>query len=388
MYATDHNLPCGGQSAGCPLSKPEHRTWRRAAVCRLPPRGPPVGTRSNCKTYKSRLRLSRFKRFGCRISGRVGCSVHAHRADLHGRQRAGISSGHGAFACTTSRRAAEGAAWTRPPASPDCWNPPYRSSWRRWGASPVSWIGRADPSSRETRVVGSTPRPQPRASTLCTRKRRGRSNSGAPAAVKVCAMRMHRASHPAGDPATETLESRQSQSAFVGFAVRSRPHRRPSERHRRTAGNAEAYAAGFDKGDLPMPPGAKVAVVACMDARLNPYGMLGLKEGDAHVIRNAGGVITDDEIRSLAISQRLLGTEEIILIHHTDCGMVTFSDDQFRTSSRPTPASGRRGRPRRSPTSTRTCASRSAGSRPARSSRGRTPCAASSTRSRRAACAR
>ena len=94
--------------------------------------------------------------------------------------------------------------------------------------------------------------------------------------------------------------------------------------------NAEAYKAAFDKGDLPMPPGAKVAVVACMDARLNPYGILGLKEGDAHVIRNAGGVVTDDAIRSLAISQRLLGTEEIILIHHTDCGMVTFSDDDFR----------------------------------------------------------
>ena len=96
--------------------------------------------------------------------------------------------------------------------------------------------------------------------------------------------------------------------------------------------NAEAYADGFDKGDLPLPPGRKVAIVACMDARLNPYGLLGLREGDAHVIRNAGGVVTDDEIRSLAISQRLLGTEEIILIHHTDCGMLTFTDDQFRRS--------------------------------------------------------
>ncbi len=82
--------------------------------------------------------------------------------------------------------------------------------------------------------------------------------------------------------------------------------------------NNEAYAEAFDKGDLPLPPGKGVAVVACMDARLNVYGMLGLEEGDAHVIRNAGGVITDDEIRSLAISQRLLGTREIILIHHTD----------------------------------------------------------------------
>jgi carbonic anhydrase len=94
--------------------------------------------------------------------------------------------------------------------------------------------------------------------------------------------------------------------------------------------NNEAYAASFDKGDLALPPGKKVAVVACMDARLSPYGALGLKEGDAHVIRNAGGVVTDDEIRSLAISQRLLGTEEIILIHHTDCGMLTFTDDQFK----------------------------------------------------------
>jgi carbonic anhydrase len=96
--------------------------------------------------------------------------------------------------------------------------------------------------------------------------------------------------------------------------------------------NAEEYAADFDKGDLPLPPGRKVAVLACMDARLNPYGLLGLQEGDAHVIRNAGGVVTDDEIRSLAISQRLLGTEEIILIHHTDCGMLTFTDDEFKRS--------------------------------------------------------
>jgi carbonic anhydrase len=98
--------------------------------------------------------------------------------------------------------------------------------------------------------------------------------------------------------------------------------------------NADAYAATFDKGDLPIPPGRKVAIVACMDARVNPYGILGLAEGDAHIIRNAGGVITDDQIRSLAISQRLLGTEEIILIHHTDCGMLTFSDDEFREQVR------------------------------------------------------
>jgi carbonic anhydrase len=96
--------------------------------------------------------------------------------------------------------------------------------------------------------------------------------------------------------------------------------------------NNESYAADFDKGGLPMPPGAKVAVVACMDARLSVYGILGLQEGDAHVIRNAGGVVTDDAIRSLAISQRLLGTQEIILIHHTDCGMLTFTDDGFKQS--------------------------------------------------------
>ena len=94
--------------------------------------------------------------------------------------------------------------------------------------------------------------------------------------------------------------------------------------------NAENYAETFDHGDLPLPPAKRVAVLACMDARLNPYGLLGLSEGDAHVIRNAGGVVTDDEIRSLAISQRLLGTKEIILIHHTDCGMLTFGDDDFR----------------------------------------------------------
>jgi carbonic anhydrase len=96
--------------------------------------------------------------------------------------------------------------------------------------------------------------------------------------------------------------------------------------------NAEQYASSFDKADLPMPPGRKLAVVACMDARLIPTKVLGLEEGDAHVIRNAGGVVTDDAIRSLAISQRLLGTEEIILIHHTDCGMLTFNDEEFKRS--------------------------------------------------------
>src|ERR687896_463141 len=94
--------------------------------------------------------------------------------------------------------------------------------------------------------------------------------------------------------------------------------------------NNEAYAESFEKGDLPLPPARGVAVVACMDARLDVHKIFGLEEGDAHVIRNAGGVITDDEIRSLAISQRLLGTSEIILIHHTDCGMLTFTDDELK----------------------------------------------------------
>ena len=94
--------------------------------------------------------------------------------------------------------------------------------------------------------------------------------------------------------------------------------------------NAEAYAASFDKGGLPMPPARQIAVVACMDARLDPNRLLGLAEGDAHVIRNAGGVVTQDALRSLAISQRLLGTREVVLLHHTDCGMLTFSDQEFR----------------------------------------------------------
>ena len=152
--------------------------------------------------------------------------------------------------------------------------------------------------------------------------------------------------------------------------------------------NNDAYVAGFDKGDLPLPPGKKVAIVACMDARLNVYGALGLSEGDAHVIRNAGGVVTDDEIRSIAISQRLLGTEEIILIHHTDCGMLTFTDDEFKasvqdeTGIKPEWAAEAfsdletdvRRRPR--------------GSKPRRSSPERNRCAGSSTRSRPAGCAR
>src|SRR6201996_9353574 len=94
--------------------------------------------------------------------------------------------------------------------------------------------------------------------------------------------------------------------------------------------NSKRYEQGFEKGSLPLPPGKKVAVLACMDARLNPYGLLGLAEGDAHVLRNAGGVVTDDVIRSITISQRLLGTTEIILIHHTDCGMLGFRDDDVK----------------------------------------------------------
>jgi len=95
--------------------------------------------------------------------------------------------------------------------------------------------------------------------------------------------------------------------------------------------NNESYARSFKKGDLPLPPAKHVAVLACMDARLDVHKILGLQEGDAHVIRNAGGAATDDAIRSLAISQRLLGTKEIVLIHHTDCGMLTFKDDDLKS---------------------------------------------------------
>ncbi|HWO93941.1 MAG TPA: carbonic anhydrase [Dehalococcoidia bacterium] len=91
-----------------------------------------------------------------------------------------------------------------------------------------------------------------------------------------------------------------------------------------------AYAAQFKKGELPMPPGRQVAVVVCMDARLDPAKFLGLEEGDAHVIRNAGGLVTDDALRSLIISHHLLGTKEFLIIHHTDCGMLTFSNEQAR----------------------------------------------------------
>src|SRR5437763_3725367 len=92
----------------------------------------------------------------------------------------------------------------------------------------------------------------------------------------------------------------------------------------------ETYASGFAKGDLPMPPGRRFAVVTCMDARLDPAKFLGLEEGDAHVIRNAGGLVTDDALRSLVISHWLLGTQEALVVAHTDCGMLTFTDSEFR----------------------------------------------------------
>ncbi len=94
--------------------------------------------------------------------------------------------------------------------------------------------------------------------------------------------------------------------------------------------NNARYAGAFDKGDLALPPARKLAVIACMDARLDVHQILGLEVGEAHVFRNAGGAVTDDAIRSLAISQRLLGTEEVVLVHHTDCGMLTFTDDQVK----------------------------------------------------------
>jgi carbonic anhydrase len=152
--------------------------------------------------------------------------------------------------------------------------------------------------------------------------------------------------------------------------------------------NAEQYAADFAKGDLPLPPAKQLAVVACMDARLIPTRVLGLEEGDAHVIRNAGGVVTDDEIRSLSISQRLLGTREIVLIHHTDCGMLTFTDDEFKRSVQKETGIKPEWAAEAFDDLDETSASRSPASRPAPSSPTRTPCAASSTKSRRDACAR
>ena len=122
--------------------------------------------------------------------------------------------------------------------------------------------------------------------------------------------------------------------------------------------NNARYAENFDKGDLRSPPGRKLAILACMDARLDTHKALGLAEGDAHVIRNAGGVVTDDALRSLVISQRLLGTREIVLIHHTDCGMLTFRDDEIKDAIEETPACGRHSRSTRSGIWNRMCANR------------------------------
>ena len=152
--------------------------------------------------------------------------------------------------------------------------------------------------------------------------------------------------------------------------------------------NAREYAASFDKADLPLPPARKVAVLACMDSRLDLVDPLGLDEGDAHMMRNAGGVITDDVIRSLAISQRRLGTREIVLIHHTDCGMQKLTDDGFRAASgRDRHGAGVRDRDlhrrRRGRAPVDRCASRRA-----RSSPTATPCAGSSTTCTQVRCAR
>ena len=136
--------------------------------------------------------------------------------------------------------------------------------------------------------------------------------------------------------------------------------------------NNEAYAAAFDEGHLPMPPSKEVAVVACMDARLDVYKILGLELGEAHVIRNAGGVVSEDAIRSLVISQRLLGTQEIILVHHTDCGMLTFQDHEVKTKSSRTPGHDPILRSRPSPMWKTTFGNRSSASRPTRSSPTRT----------------
>ena len=162
----------------------------------------------------------------------------------------------------------------------------------------------------------------------------------------------------------------------------------PTLEYERALAENARYAAQFDRSSLPMPPGRKLAVLACMDARLTVEDVLGLRSGDAHIIRNAGGLATDDAIRSLVISQQLLGTEEVIVIEHTGCGMLTFQDAEVH--QRAGQADRQRRRPRRSTrfrTSSRTCASRSAGSGRTRGSR-TCRCTAWSTRWRRGACAR
>src|SRR6266851_5352918 len=150
--------------------------------------------------------------------------------------------------------------------------------------------------------------------------------------------------------------------------LRSRAHRHPSDAAARQfidwrfipmsvtdelLRKNDVYARSFDKGSLPLPPANHLAVLACMDARLDVHKILGLNEGDAHVIRNAGGVATDDAIRSLVISQRLLGTNEIILIHHTDCGMLTFKDDEVKGKIESEVGSGLPSRSKRLPTLTK-----------------------------------
>jgi carbonic anhydrase len=104
----------------------------------------------------------------------------------------------------------------------------------------------------------------------------------------------------------------------------------PAPEAERALAHNERYSAQFDRSSLPLPPGRRLAVVACMDARITVEDVLGLQTGDAHIIRNAGGLATDDAIRSLVISQRLLGTEEVIVIEHTGCGMLTFEDGAVR----------------------------------------------------------
>ena len=104
----------------------------------------------------------------------------------------------------------------------------------------------------------------------------------------------------------------------------------PSAEYARALAENERYAAQFDRSSLPLPPGRRLAVIACMDARLTVEDVLALRSGDAHVIRNAGGLATDDAIRSLVISQHLLGTTEVIVIEHTGCGMLTFRDDDVQ----------------------------------------------------------
>ena len=152
--------------------------------------------------------------------------------------------------------------------------------------------------------------------------------------------------------------------------------------------NAAAYHANFTRGDLPLGAKRKLVVVTCMDARIDPFALLGLQTGDAHILRNAGGVATDDVIRSLAISQHIQQTTHVMLIHHTDCGMLGLTEDGFRAEIRERGGVRRPGRSRPSPTSKPTFASRSRGSRRARSCRAKKTCTATPTTCTTARCAR